>query len=174
MESAQIRHATADDADKIAAVHVRSWQIAYRGYMPENFLDNIDVEKRAKLWREVTQNPDKITLVAQESGTIVGFAALGPSRDSDATLNMAEVSAIYVDPERWREGIGRSLLAASLDQLRTRGFDQLTLWVLEANSRARSFYKSFGFVEDGAAKHDDHSTGVVLCEVRYRMLLRAH
>jgi L-amino acid N-acyltransferase YncA len=138
------------------------------------FLDGLDVEKRTKMWRVLTQEPDKIIFVAEDrEGNIVGFSALGPSRDADANPNTAEVAAIYVHPEKWKKGIGRALLSASLDQVRTREFDQITLWVLEANQRARSFYEAFGFVQDGAMKDDDQWKNFAIREVRYRLNLQA-
>jgi ribosomal protein S18 acetylase RimI-like enzyme len=172
MPIAAIRKATPQDACGIAFVHVRSWQVAYRGHMPDGFLDGL--EQRTNMWRELTLQPDKILLVAEASeGDIVGFAALAPSRDPDANSSTAEVAAIYIHPEKWREGIGRALLSASLDQLRERGYDQTTLWVLEGNQRARSFYESFGFTQDGAIKDDDHWKSFAVREVRYRLNLRA-
>jgi ribosomal protein S18 acetylase RimI-like enzyme len=174
MDTAAIRKATVDDAFGIASVHVRSWQVAYRGHMPDDFLDGLDVEKRTNMWRELTQNPANIIFIAEDTqGNIVGFSALGPSRDSDGNPSTAEVSAIYVDPERWEKGIGRALLSASLEEVRKREFSQLTLWVLEANQRARSFYEMFGFIPDGVTKDDDHWKSFAVREIRYRLNLRA-
>jgi RimJ/RimL family protein N-acetyltransferase len=56
-------------------------------------------------------------------------------------------------------------------EVRKRKFDQVTLWVLEANQRARLFYESFGFVKDGTTKDDDHWKTFVIREVRYRLNL---
>jgi L-amino acid N-acyltransferase YncA len=173
MRIAQIRKANVEDASGIAFVHVRSWQVAYRGHMPDEFLDGLDVEKRTNMWRQLTQDPDRIIFVAEDpEGRIIGFSALGPSRDADANPNTAEVGAIYVHPEKWEKGIGRALLSASLDQLRKSEFDKVTLWVLEANQRARSFYESFGFIQDGAMKDDDHWKNFSVREVRYRLNLQ--
>ncbi|MGH7809997.1 MAG: GNAT family N-acetyltransferase [Candidatus Binatia bacterium] len=174
MRIAQVRKANLEDASGIAFVHVRSWQVAYRGHMPDEFLDGLDVERRANMWRELTQDPDKIIFVAEDQeSNIVGFSALGRSRDADANPNTAEVSAIYVHPEKWRKGIGRALLSVSLDQIRQRKFDQVTLWVLEANQRARIFYESFGFIQDGAVQDDDQWKNFIVRELRYRRDLRA-
>jgi GNAT superfamily N-acetyltransferase len=166
-----IRKATAQDACGIAYVHVRSWQVAYRGQMPDEFLDGL--EQRTNMWRELTGDPDKLILLAEDSEqNIVGLSLLAPSRDPDAIPNTVEVAAIYVHPEKWRKGIGRALLSASLDQLRKCGYDQVTLWVLEGNQRARSFYESFGFIPDGAIKDDDHWKSFAVREVRYRLSLQ--
>jgi ribosomal protein S18 acetylase RimI-like enzyme len=174
MAIAAIRKAKVEDAYAIAFVHVRSWQVAYRGHMPDEFLDGLDVEKRADMWRELTQEPDKLILVAEDNEqNIIGFSLLAPSRDPDAIPNTAEVAAIYVHPEKWGKRIGGALLAASLDEGRKRKFDQVTLWVLEGNQRARAFYESFGFIQDGAIKDDDHWPNFAVREVRYRLNLQA-
>jgi L-amino acid N-acyltransferase YncA len=112
MQMAKVRKAKAEDAAEIAFVHICSWQGAYRGHMPDEFLDGLDVEKRTNTWRELTQDSGKIVFVAEDSeSNIEGFSALGPSRDADANPSTAEVSAIYVHPEKWRKGIGRALLS---------------------------------------------------------------
>jgi GNAT superfamily N-acetyltransferase len=155
-------------------VHVRSWQVAYQGHMPDAFLAALDIEERAEMWRRVTQTPEKQVFVAEDAdGELAGFCALTPSRDADARAGTGEVVAIYVHPERWRNGHGRTLLAAALDQARTLHYSDVTLWVLEANHRARSFYESFDFALDGAEKNDDHWGDFVIREVRYRLRLRA-
>jgi ribosomal protein S18 acetylase RimI-like enzyme len=169
MQIAQVRKATVEDAAGIAFVHVRSWQVAYRGHMPDEYLDSLDGEKRTNMWRELTQDAEKIIFVAEDKECkLVGFSLLGPSRDADANPKTAEILAIYVHPEQWRKGIGRALLSASLDQIQNGKFDQVTLWVLEGNQRARSFYESFGFTQDGAIKDDAHWKSFAVREVRYR------
>ena len=174
MQAIVIRKATVDDAYGIASVHVRSWQVAYRGHMPDDFLDGLDMGKRMNMWRALTQDSDKIIFIAEDTAdNIVGFSALGRSRDPDANPDTAEVSAIYVHPEKWGKGIGRTLLSRSLSEVRKRDFNQLTLWVLEANQRARSFYESFGFMQDGAIKDDEQWRDFAVREVRYRLNLRA-
>ena len=171
---ATLRKAEIGDAPGIALVHVRSWQVAYRGQMPDEVLDSLDVEKRATMWRDILQNPDKIVIVAEDrQRTIIGFAALGASRDADANGKTAEVMALYVHPEQWRKGIGRALLSESLDQVGKYEFAQITLWVLETNRQARDFYQSFGFTRDGATKDDDPGQDFVVRELRYRLDLAA-
>jgi hypothetical protein len=58
-----IRRATINDARAIAEVHVKSWQVAYRGLLPEDFLQNLSVERREEQWRRALQNPEQVILV---------------------------------------------------------------------------------------------------------------
>jgi hypothetical protein len=83
----EIRRALADDALGVATVHVRSWQAAYRGLLPDAYLDQLDVEARRVGWAQTiaeTDWPRSGTLVATEANAnVVGFAHLGPTRDDD-------------------------------------------------------------------------------------------
>lgn len=62
-----VRPARITDADGIAEVHVRSWQAAYRGLMPQEVLDGLSVAQRAEGWRRILGDPesDSRTLVAE-------------------------------------------------------------------------------------------------------------
>jgi GNAT superfamily N-acetyltransferase len=154
---ALIRSATPEDAHTVAEVHVRSWQHAYRGLLPEAYLDGLSVEERAQRRLEAMAQaaPNAGMLVAEVDGTIVGFASFCSSRDDDAEEDVGEVPAIYLDPEVVGRGIGRRLFEAVADELRRAGFRRATLWVLEANDRARRFYEKAGWRWDGTVSRHD-------------------
>lgn len=171
----EIRRAEAADALGVATVHVRSWQAAYLGLLPDPYLDQLDVEQRRVGWArsiEEAEWPRTGTLVATEANAnVVGFAHVGPARDDDLDLSViGEVAAIYVVPGAWGSGVGRRLMAAALNVLRDAAFDAAILWVLEGNERARRFYEIGGWQVDGATK-DVVIADMSLAEVRYRLAL---
>lgn len=170
MAAPKIRRATLTDATAIAEVHVASFKAVHRGLLP---LAEITVERREALWREVLgrSGGDGFALVATRAGSVAGFCHLAtPARDPDCGALTAEVTAIYVEPQRWRTGIGGALLGSAIDEL---GADwrELILWVLEESRRARSFYAASGFVADGAEKTHARSGRR---EVRLRARLPGH
>jgi GNAT superfamily N-acetyltransferase len=65
-----------------------------------------------------------------------------------------EVAAIYVDPGRWRSGVGTSLLDAAVRRLDDGRWDETALWVFRDNPRAHGFYAEHGFAPDGALRRD--------------------
>ena len=172
--SRAVRRATAGDAAAIAAIHVRGWQAAYRGLVPDGVLDGFDVARRTSHWERliVDRPPDDASRiwVGEDGGVVTGFAAAGPGRDESAPPpeGAGEVYAIYVDPDRIAAGHGRALFAHAVDDLRARGFDPIVVWVFEANPRARRFYEAAGFRVDGA-RHDIDFDGVLVPEIRYRL-----
>ena len=152
-----IRPATPEDARPIAEVHVASWRAAYRGLLPDAYLDRLSVDEREAQRREHLDDPSGEwgTLVAEEDGRVIGFVTFGPTRDDDAPPGTGEVPAIYLDPAVVGTGIGRDLFAEATDGLRRAGYTRATLWVLEANERARRFYEKAGWTWDGSRSSHD-------------------
>jgi RimJ/RimL family protein N-acetyltransferase len=151
----RIRRATPGDARSVAEVHVGSWHAAYRGMLPDAYLDRLSVDDREAMWREAFADPAQGGFVAEHGGRVRGFASLCESRDADAAAGTGEVGAIYVEPSAFGTGIGRELLRAATDALRERGYRRATLWVLEANERARRFYEKAGWTWDGTVDRHD-------------------
>jgi ribosomal protein S18 acetylase RimI-like enzyme len=163
---ATVRPARVGDAPAMGRLHVRAWQAAYRGHMPDDYLDGLRAEDRAAGWERALglQRPRGAVLVAEQAGEVVGFANVGPAQDPEGA---GELYAINVDPGHWGTGAGRALLGAAQAELARLGFDETVLWVLPANARARRFYEVAGWVADGAERTAEVQ-GVVVPEVRYR------
>jgi RimJ/RimL family protein N-acetyltransferase len=170
-----VRPARIDDVAQIAEIHVRSWQAAYAGLVPQSYLDSLTPGQREPGWARTIQDRDAsrrgTLLVTDDSDRVVGFASICESRDADSSAgDVGEVQAIYLSPDAWGTGAGRALMAGALRRLTELGYQQATLWVLDGNVRARRFYAAAGFHPDGAVK-DDQRHGFVLHEIRYRKAL---
>jgi ribosomal protein S18 acetylase RimI-like enzyme len=140
-----IRRATHEDAAGIARVRVDTWRTAYRGIVPDEFLDNMSYEGNESRWAERLSDVDNQahTFVAiDESGQVVGFISGGPNRDSDPAYK-SELHAIYILPSHHGRGIGRRLTVALVEKLLETGFDSMLLWVFTSNP-ARRFYEALG------------------------------
>jgi GNAT superfamily N-acetyltransferase len=162
-----IRPAEPSDAMDVAQVHVRSWQVAYRTLLPDDYLDQLRPEDRAQRYDFAAVDPRKPkTIVAIEEGAICGFATTAPSRDADLP-DYGELYALYVDPEMWGRGMGVALISAARAELLRGGFRNAVLWVLAGNVRAERFYQMDGWAADGS-RRTDVVWGVTVDEVRYR------
>jgi ribosomal protein S18 acetylase RimI-like enzyme len=146
-------------------IHVRAWQAAYRGQMPDAYLDGLSAGERAGMWSGILAREDESRpiLVAEDEAGIAGFAAAGPATDPPGA---GELYSINVDPDRWGRGCGRELLVAVERELVERGHRQAVLWVLPGNTRARRFYRAAGWVQDGAERTTE-VLGVEVFEIRY-------
>lgn len=165
-----LRPAQSADAAEVAGVHVRSWQAAYRGLLPNEDLDGLDPADRAAVYTfGLTDPAAPQTIVAVADGVIVGFATTAPAPDEDLP-GYGVLGALYVDPPHWDSGAGRALIAAARDALVERGFHDALLWVLFGNERAERFYRIDGWTPDGARKTDE-VWGISVDEIRYRRKL---
>jgi hypothetical protein len=81
--TASVRRATVADTPAMGRAHVRAWRAAYRGHMPDDYLDGLRAEDRAAYWEGTLRREDLqgTILVVERGGEVVGFAAVGPWPD---------------------------------------------------------------------------------------------
>lgn len=164
------RAATVGDVTEVARIHVAASRRTERGLIPDAALDAIDVGARERMWRRIVSDgghPVHV-IVAEDRGSIVGFAASGPEPDTDGT---GELHAVYVDPPEQGRGHGTALLEAVEDDLRDRGYDEAVLWVLSTNVPTITFYRDRGWRDD-LVERVETLHGVDVRELRYRKRLR--
>ncbi|HEY6135971.1 MAG TPA: GNAT family N-acetyltransferase [Rubrivivax sp.] len=149
-----IRAATPDDAAAIARVHVDSWAATYAAVFPPKVFDEYPLSARERTWQRTTHAArtrpgHRIeVLVAERAGEILGFVSLGPFRAPAGVAVEAtrgELNAIYLAPAHLRQGIGSALFVAGRHWLRSAGFSDMRLWVIEGNPAAH-FYRAHGGV----------------------------
>lgn len=163
-----VREMTLADVGRVSQIRVRGWQHAYRGLVPQPYLDALSVAEDAERRRAGfgKARADVVNLVAEQAGQVVGWAALGAYRDGEVLTEDAELYALYVAPERIGTGLGRALLRESVRRAEAFGYDRMYLWVLKDNVPARRFYERAGFHADGAQEPFDVG-GVAVPEVRH-------
>lgn len=163
-----IREAAAPDVEAIAGLHLASWWAAYRGIVPDEFLERITLESRVERWRRAlspSESPLIETTVALHGGTIKGVCSFGPLRESVAP-GIGEVYALHVEPDSRRRGLGKLLLDDAVRRLKARGFGAAVLWVLRDNANARRFYEARGWSANGEERIEERN-GYAIPETRY-------
>jgi GNAT superfamily N-acetyltransferase len=145
MAAGMIRRANAQDADAIAALFTAA-------RAEHRFLPALHTAEDDRWFVRELMLPGQEVWVAEEDGSIVGFAA----------LNDGQLVQLFVHPLSQGRGVGRTLLDKAKER-RPAGF---TLWTFQANGGARRFYEREGLVAieftDGAANEEK------LPDVRYK------
>jgi putative acetyltransferase len=132
-----IRAAVPSDAGAIFTVHISAIRDVCGAVYDATQIDSWTCRKRPEGYLEpMAQHP---FLVAVVDGIVVGFSELNPET--------GEVCAVYVRPDRVRQGIGRQLLRAVETVALQRG---LTRIHLHATLNAVPFYQAHGYILDGA------------------------
>lgn len=108
-------------------------------------------EPAAGRWRlrlELDEPDSRVAAAVDETGTIIGLAAAGATRDQDAPTAW-ELYSINVVADLQGSGLAGDLIRAAV------GDRDVSLWVLANNTRAQRFYDRQGFSIDGATRADE-------------------
>jgi len=143
-----IRRARPEDAEAIADVYTASFETLLA------FLPDIHTsDERRQFMTEIVPRDHEIW-VAEDEGTVVGFAALGESTPGH----------IFVHTDFHSRGLGTALLEKA-KELRPAGF---RLWTFPANQRACRFYEHHGLHPIEYGDGSGNEEGVP--DVRYEWL----
>ena len=163
-----IRTATDTDLPCVAAIHMASWQDAYRGVVPEGLLARRTVKGALAGWRSTfAAHPRNIRVATDESGAVTGFCCAGPVTDHKSNAPFAfQIYGLHVLPASRRHGIGAALLHDALRRAAwSESMTSAIVWTLEALTLSRKFYEREGgeLVKTGTWHIED----VALPEVAY-------
>ena len=154
-----------DDYAAVSGIYEQSWRYAYKGIIPQDYLDSIPEGR----WVNGINANGRTDIGAFEGDRIVGTASFCTSRWKKFPKS-GEIVSIYLLPEYIGRGIGAGLLEKCMEELEWEGFRSVILWVLEENVRARLFYEKHGFTATSEVMSDSIG-GRELREVMYILYL---
>ncbi|WP_244815465.1 GNAT family N-acetyltransferase [Caballeronia sp. Lep1P3] len=164
----RLRCACADDLRLIALIHARSWASAYRGILPDAFLDRELQADRAAHWLDHAAELEagaRCVFIAEFGAVPVGFVCVLQPDEAGSAL----IDNLHALPEHRGLGAGTAMLERAAHWARARGARQLHLSVLEGNAAAIGFYESRGWTF--AAREPDRVGGVDVFSLRYVLRL---
>jgi len=146
-----VRHADLVDAPLLAKFQHRVALIAYASiFPPEAPLP--DPGQMALDWHRQLSGefaPRQVGYVAELSGQLAGVVIA--SGDPEMPT-FGHIMRLYVEPGAWGLGVGRRLYNCAVAHLQDVGYEHASLWVLEHNERARSWYERLGWSCAGERK----------------------
>ncbi len=164
-----IRTATLQDIPTISYIHAASWRAAYKGIVPQAYLDELKDDFWVNSFTTcLSKNSIVIKLIEHHSKPI-GCISYGKARE-EAFSDWGEIVSFYLLPDYFHQGYGALLLASALDALKSEGYQKVYLWVLKDNRPARNFYGKHHFI----CTQDEiqcEIQGTPLVDVRYTLAL---
>ncbi|SFU44021.1 arsinothricin resistance N-acetyltransferase ArsN1 family B [Pseudoduganella namucuonensis] len=135
-----IRPATAADAAAIAAI--------YNHYVATT---TISFEEHPVGEAEMAERIAGVTarlpwLVCERDGAVKGYAYATPWRVRSAYRYSVE-SSVYVSPDHPRQGVGKRLYLALIEELRARGIHMVIGGIAQPNEGSVALHESVGFVK---------------------------
>jgi L-amino acid N-acyltransferase len=99
-----------------------------------------------------------VVLVADDNGTVAGFASLSPYRDRPAYRTTVE-NSVYVDPAQQGKGVGRQLMIELLDTARDHGFHSMIARIVSGNGASIALHRGLGFETVGVEREVGRKLG---------------
>lgn len=167
----RVREARVADAPAMADVNAAGWRVGYRGLVPPHYLERLPVRRWRREMGEGLRSPrgDSFTRIAELDGDFAGYCFVAaPGREESDDSRLAELVALYIDPEGWGRGAGRALLDAVLAEAARLGYEEIVCWTFEGNERALRLYRAGGFEPDGA-RRPFSPTGTPTLRLRRRL-----
>lgn len=142
-----MRHASEEDFDALAAMHLPVWRGSYRGLVRESFLSQHTTSYWATEVYPGMMSKGRTILIAEGDTGVVGVAIFG---EDEANSAYVELEALYITKPLQRRGVGAALLDRVLVEESAR---PISLSVARENWPAKRFYTKWGFQPFHDGKH---------------------
>ena len=139
-----IRTAVPADAAALARLQVDSYRRAYRGLLPDAFLQRFTVEEQQADWRAMLPPVagEAVLLATAETNEVLGYVVARLPRPM-APGGEGEVASLHVRSDSQGGGVGQALFNAACAWLASEGCRSMIVWVLDGNP-ADGFYEHLG------------------------------
>jgi ribosomal protein S18 acetylase RimI-like enzyme len=144
----RIRGYREEDRERLKEITVAAFPaVSIDRAIEERFglLNGVDwaARKRQSIDADCDAHPAGILVAETDEGQVVGYITTRLNRDS----LLGWIPNIAVDPAFQGSGIGRQLMEAALEYLRSEGMAHAKIETLVSNERGQAFYPSVGFEE---------------------------
>ena len=139
-----VRVARPKDAAEVARIYIESWHDTYPAVLSRALLCSMTPKGQTARWLAAirAQKRENVLVAEDAKHGIVAMTSLGPARDRSFGYD-GEVYTLYVDPNHYGKGAGRTLLKGAFAILSARGFSSCVIWA-HAGNNARFFYETMG------------------------------
>lgn len=138
-----IRPARINDALQITTIGYNCWQDSYKGILPDQFLQSINLQQQIKRTEVAINNDSTHFIVASNSNdSIVGYCSFGPSKRSIFPSHY-EIHSIFLMQKERSKGLGSLLLYEA--ELRMISEKPVAVKIIKGNLKAIKFFNSNGY-----------------------------
>lgn len=143
-----IRLATAADIPALGRMGAQLLRLHHH-YDPQRFMAPRPDTEDGYGWFLGTQldQPDRVVMVAEQGGTIVGYVygAIEPQSWEELREEAGFIHDVYVDEAARGGGVASALVGACVEWLTARGAPRVVLWTAAPNAGARRLFERLGF-----------------------------
>lgn len=164
----------------MSLIHALGWRDTYADCLPADYMSReITNERWVKFFREDYETGRCHGLLLYRDEIPVACVNYGPARtdnynagsictfDSSAYRSWGEIISFYAHPAERGKGYGGLLFEEALRRLHSNGYQNIFVFVLRENQRARKFYADHGFFWDGTQADIPFPPDTVCVDLRY-------
>ena len=143
----EFKPAVLSDIPEIADLFLQCWHVSYADVLSQEARASMDVESATELWtKALSTNLERKTFLGLENDDFIGVFRVG----SDPKFSQrGHLFSLYVSPSFAGKGYGKLLLERAMEEISSDGFGEMSLWVFNDNTIAKSLYSKYGFAETG-------------------------
>lgn len=160
-----IRLALPSDAQDMAEIHMRSWEVAYRDIIPMEYIHEKNAT-RHELYKRVITVENQNSYIIEYDGKTVGIMKIASPQDEDLGDDYYELHYIYLHPNYYRLGIGTKSMEFAFNVARSMNKKIIIVWVLSENTNSIRFYEKCSFARDGKAKSVEYGKAIECIRMR--------
>jgi len=143
----EFKPAALSDIPEIADLFLRCWHVSYADVLSLEARDSMNLESATELWsKAMSTNLERKTFLALENEELIGVFRVG----GDPQFSQrGHLFSLYVSPSSTGKGYGKLLLERAMEEISSDGFGEMSLWVFNDNTIAKSLYLKYGFAATG-------------------------
>ena len=138
-----IREANIEDIGNIAELYVSNWKATYKGMLPDEYLNHLDISYGIEKWTLFLKQSNNHIFVAYEDLTFLGFGACEPDIDLDKCLYL---DSLHVCANARGKGVGTKLIQIIGQYAINSNYDKISICIIKGNNNARELYRKLGAV----------------------------
>ncbi len=164
----------------MSLIHALGWRDTYQGYVPDGYMAReITDERWVGQFREDFETRRCHGLLLYRGDVPVACINYGPARTENLNAGTAstfpneayqgwgEIVSFYTHPRERGKGYGGMLFEEAVRRLKSAGFQNVFVFVLRENEKARRFYTRHGFSWDGTHADIPFPPDAVCVDLRY-------
>lgn len=130
-----------EDVKELANLEYHIWRSTYRGILPDEYLDNLDINHIQEKFKNKLSDSNIEMYLIKHDLSYIGYFSL---KYND---NVLEVSKLYILKNYQNMGIGS--IVAEYIKAKTIEYhiDIVESWIIEGNSISEKFHKKMGFIK---------------------------
>ena len=137
----RIREACAADIKNIAEVYILNWKETYKGLLPDEYVDHLDLPYGMDKWSSFLRQTENHIVIAEDGSRFLGFGAFSPDHEIDKCLY---IDSLHVCPESRGQGTGSRLINAIKEYAAENSFEKMSICIVRGNDRAGNLYRKLG------------------------------